>query len=100
MTHSFGFCSASPALDSLFTVQDSQPSSDSDFASVFFFVCVCVSALLEFNQAVIVSRKDPESRKKAIADISERLNSKGYWPQVSSPPSGGKTLWYKKIKKY
>lgn len=41
-----------------------------------------VAALLEFNQSVLVSRKDPESRKKAVAQVTERLTSKGYWPQV------------------
>lgn len=50
-----------------------------------------IGALLEFNQAVLVSRKDPESRKKAIADISERLNSKGYWPQMLMFPEGTTT---------
>lgn len=39
-------------------------------------------ALLEFNQSVLVSRKDPESRRKAVAQLNERLTSKGYWPQV------------------
>lgn len=39
-------------------------------------------ALLEFNQAVLVSRKDPESRRKAVAQLNERLTSNGYWPQV------------------
>lgn len=43
---------------------------------------MCVSALLEFNQAVLVSRKDPESRRKAVAQVRERLTSDGYWPQV------------------
>lgn len=41
-----------------------------------------VAALLEFNQSVLVSRKDPESRKQAVAQVMERLTSKGYWPQV------------------
>ncbi|KAG7264836.1 hypothetical protein CRUP_004379, partial [Coryphaenoides rupestris] len=38
-------------------------------------------ALLEFNQSVVVSRKDPESRRKAVTQIKERLNSNGLWPQ-------------------
>lgn len=59
-------------------------SPSSGFGSIFF----CVSALLEFNQCVLVSRKDPESRKKAVAHISERLTSNGYWPQVSCPRTG------------
>lgn len=48
-------------------------------------VCIFVlslSALLEFNQSVLVSRKDPESRKKCVSQIKERLTSNGYWPQV------------------
>lgn len=56
----------------------------------FVHVCVCVSALLEYNQSVLVSRKDPESRKKAVADISERLTSNGRWPQVSCSTTGWK----------
>ncbi len=64
------------ALDSFFFFLF---GSGSDFLllCVFFF-----SALLEFNQAVLVSRKDPESRKKAVTQVTERLTSNGYWPQV------------------
>ena len=46
-------------------------------------VCCC-PALLGYNQSVVVSRKDPESRKKAVAQIKQRLTSNGYWPQVST----------------
>lgn len=49
---------------------------------IFFISSFCVSALLEFDQAVLVSRKDPESRKKCVSQIKERLTSDGYWPQV------------------
>lgn len=50
---------------------------------VFLFnVSLCVSALLEFNQSVLVSRKDPESRKRTVTQVTERLTSNGYWPQV------------------
>ncbi|KAJ0055965.1 hypothetical protein NL108_017050 [Boleophthalmus pectinirostris] len=41
-----------------------------------------IGALLEFNQSVLVSRKDPQSRKKAVAQLNERLMSNGYWPQM------------------
>lgn len=41
-----------------------------------------IGALLEFNQSVLVSRKDPQSRKKAVAQLNERLTSDGYWPQM------------------
>lgn len=41
-----------------------------------------IGALLEFNQSVLVSRKDPQSRKKAVAQLNERLTSNGYWPQM------------------
>lgn len=50
-----------------------------------------IGALLEFNQAVLVSRKDPESRKKAIAQVTERLTSDGYWPQMLMFPEGTTT---------
>ncbi|CAB1351452.1 unnamed protein product [Coregonus sp. 'balchen'] len=43
-----------------------------------------IGALLEFNQSVMVNRKNPESRKQAVAQIKERLTSNGYWPQASS----------------
>ncbi|MEQ2280432.1 hypothetical protein AMECASPLE_019751 [Ameca splendens] len=47
-----------------------------------------IGALLEFNQSVLVSRKDPESRKKAVTELIERLTSKGYWPQVGCSVGG------------
>ncbi|XP_071757453.2 lysophospholipid acyltransferase LPCAT4 [Centroberyx gerrardi] len=50
-----------------------------------------IGALLEFNQSVLVSRKDPESRKKAVAQITERLTSDGYWPQMLMFPEGTTT---------
>ncbi|XP_063756641.1 lysophospholipid acyltransferase LPCAT4 isoform X2 [Eleginops maclovinus] len=58
-----------------------------------------VGALLEFNQSVMVSRKDPESRRKAVAQVTERLTSGGYWPQDSvrwtyKGTTWVETLWY------
>ncbi|XP_034412735.1 lysophospholipid acyltransferase LPCAT4 [Cyclopterus lumpus] len=50
-----------------------------------------VGALLEFNQSVMVSRTDPESRKKAVAQVTERLTSDGYWPQMLMFPEGTTT---------
>ncbi|KAM4537321.1 lysophospholipid acyltransferase LPCAT4 [Odontesthes bonariensis] len=50
-----------------------------------------IGALLEFNQAVIVSRKDPESRRKAVAQLNERLTSEGLWPQMLMFPEGTTT---------
>lgn len=50
-----------------------------------------IGALLEFNQSVLVSRKDPESRKKAVAQVTERLTSNGYWPQMLMFPEGTTT---------
>uniref|UniRef100_A0A3P9NWE2 Lysophosphatidylcholine acyltransferase 4 n=1 Tax=Poecilia reticulata TaxID=8081 RepID=A0A3P9NWE2_POERE len=50
-----------------------------------------IGALLEFNQSVLVSRKDPESRKMAVAKLIERLTSKGYWPQMLMFPEGTTT---------
>uniref|UniRef100_A0A669EBX9 Lysophosphatidylcholine acyltransferase 4 n=1 Tax=Oreochromis niloticus TaxID=8128 RepID=A0A669EBX9_ORENI len=50
-----------------------------------------IGALLEFNQSVLVSRKDPESRKKAVAQLNERLTSDGYWPQMLMFPEGTTT---------
>ncbi|XP_019966040.1 lysophospholipid acyltransferase LPCAT4 [Paralichthys olivaceus] len=50
-----------------------------------------IGALLEFNQAVLVSRKDPESRRKAVTQLTERLTSDGYWPQMLIFPEGTTT---------
>ncbi|XP_068163781.1 lysophospholipid acyltransferase LPCAT4 isoform X2 [Antennarius striatus] len=50
-----------------------------------------IGALLEFNQAVLVSRKDPESRKKTVTQVTERLTSNGYWPQMLMFPEGTTT---------
>ncbi|CAJ1085895.1 lysophospholipid acyltransferase LPCAT4 [Xyrichtys novacula] len=50
-----------------------------------------IGALLEFNQSVLVSRKDPESRKKAVTQLTERLTSDGYWPQMLMFPEGTTT---------
>uniref|UniRef100_A0A3Q3LA66 Lysophosphatidylcholine acyltransferase 4 n=1 Tax=Labrus bergylta TaxID=56723 RepID=A0A3Q3LA66_9LABR len=50
-----------------------------------------IGALLGFNQSVIVSRNDPESRKKAVAELSDRLTSDGYWPQMLIFPEGTTT---------
>ncbi|XP_073672851.1 lysophospholipid acyltransferase LPCAT4-like [Garra rufa] len=50
-----------------------------------------IGALLEFNQSVLVSRKDPESRKKCVSQISERVTSGGRWPQMLMFPEGTTT---------
>ncbi|XP_056091675.1 lysophospholipid acyltransferase LPCAT4 isoform X2 [Rhinichthys klamathensis goyatoka] len=50
-----------------------------------------VGALLEFNQAVLVNRKDPESRKKCVSQIRERVTSDGHWPQMLMFPEGTTT---------
>ncbi|XP_052353456.1 lysophospholipid acyltransferase LPCAT4 isoform X4 [Oncorhynchus keta] len=50
-----------------------------------------IGALLEFNQSVLVNRKNPESRKRAVVQIKERLTSNGYWPQMLMFPEGTTT---------
>ncbi|XP_063042386.1 lysophospholipid acyltransferase LPCAT4 [Engraulis encrasicolus] len=50
-----------------------------------------IGALLEFNQAVLVNRKDPESRKKCVSQITERVTSNGHWPQMLMFPEGTTT---------
>ncbi|KAB5518397.1 hypothetical protein PHYPO_G00165390 [Pangasianodon hypophthalmus] len=50
-----------------------------------------IGALLEYNQSVLVSRKDPESRRKCVSQIKERLTSNGYWPQMLMFPEGTTT---------
>uniref|UniRef100_A0A8C8RGM3 Lysophosphatidylcholine acyltransferase 4 n=1 Tax=Pelusios castaneus TaxID=367368 RepID=A0A8C8RGM3_9SAUR len=43
-------------------------------------------ALLRFNQAILVSRHDPTSRKKVVEEVKRRATSKGKWPQVRLIP--------------
>ncbi|TRY65513.1 hypothetical protein DNTS_021735 [Danionella cerebrum] len=50
-----------------------------------------IGALLEFNQSVLVSRKDPESRRKCVSQICERVSSEGRWPQMLMFPEGTTT---------
>ncbi|XP_034020816.1 lysophospholipid acyltransferase LPCAT4 [Thalassophryne amazonica] len=50
-----------------------------------------IGALLKFNQSLVVSRQDPESRKKAVTQLKERLSSNGYWPQMLIFPEGTTT---------
>lgn len=57
-----------------------------------------IGALLEFNQSVLVNRKDPESRKNAVAQLNERLSSNGYWPQMLMFPEGTTTNGQELIK--
>ncbi|KAJ8007641.1 hypothetical protein DPEC_G00096280 [Dallia pectoralis] len=50
-----------------------------------------IGALLEFNQAVLVNRKNPDSRRQALMQIKQRLTSNGYWPQMLMFPEGTTT---------
>lgn len=45
---------------------------------------LCVSGFLRCLQPVLVSRKDPDSRKNTILEISNRAKSGGHWQQVRS----------------
>lgn len=51
------------------------------------YMCVCVCAVhpagfVRCLQPVLVSRKDPDSRKNTIQEIESRAKSGGHWPQV------------------
>uniref|UniRef100_A0A8C2D6Y4 Lysophosphatidylcholine acyltransferase 4 n=1 Tax=Cyprinus carpio TaxID=7962 RepID=A0A8C2D6Y4_CYPCA len=50
-----------------------------------------IGALLEFNQSLIVSRKDPQSRKKCVSQICERVTPDARWPQMLMFPEGTTT---------
>ncbi|KAI1888663.1 hypothetical protein AGOR_G00187460 [Albula goreensis] len=50
-----------------------------------------IGALLKFNQAVLVNRTDPQSRRQCVTQLKERLTSKGYWPQILIFPEGTTT---------
>ncbi|XP_028557769.2 lysophospholipid acyltransferase LPCAT4 isoform X2 [Podarcis muralis] len=47
-----------------------------------------IGALLRFNQAILVSRHDPASRKKVVEEVKKRATSQGKWPQVLFFPEG------------
>ncbi|XP_070583231.1 lysophospholipid acyltransferase LPCAT4 isoform X2 [Erythrolamprus reginae] len=47
-----------------------------------------IGALLRFNQAILVSRHDPASRKKVVEEVKKRATSRGKWPQVLFYPEG------------
>ncbi|CAI5671770.1 lysophospholipid acyltransferase LPCAT4 [Oreochromis niloticus] len=50
-----------------------------------------IGALLECNQSVLVSRRDPESRKEAVSELNKRVTSNGSWPQILMFPEGTTT---------
>ncbi|KAF3830357.1 hypothetical protein GH733_004176 [Mirounga leonina] len=41
-----------------------------------------IGALLRFNQAILVSRHDPASRRRVVEEVRRRATSGGKWPQV------------------
>uniref|UniRef100_A0A5F8G1T2 Lysophosphatidylcholine acyltransferase 4 n=1 Tax=Monodelphis domestica TaxID=13616 RepID=A0A5F8G1T2_MONDO len=47
-----------------------------------------IGALLRFNQAILVSRHDPASRRKVVEEVRRRATSRGKWPQVLFFPEG------------
>ncbi|KAM7156269.1 lysophospholipid acyltransferase LPCAT4 isoform 1-T1 [Molossus nigricans] len=47
-----------------------------------------IGALLRFNQAILVSRHDPASRRKVVEEVRRRATSGGKWPQVLFFPEG------------
>ncbi|XP_030609610.1 lysophospholipid acyltransferase LPCAT4-like isoform X2 [Archocentrus centrarchus] len=50
-----------------------------------------IGALLECSQSIMVSRKDPNSRKRVVSEVSQRVTSNGYWPQMLMFPEGTTT---------
>ncbi|KAK1338882.1 hypothetical protein QTO34_019549 [Cnephaeus nilssonii] len=47
-----------------------------------------IGALLRFNQAILVSRHDPASRRRVVEEVRRRATSGGKWPQVLFFPEG------------
>nr|XP_045012442.1 lysophospholipid acyltransferase LPCAT4 isoform X2 [Jaculus jaculus] len=47
-----------------------------------------IGALLRFNQAILVSRHDPASRRRVVEEVRRRATSRGKWPQVLFFPEG------------
>lgn len=45
---------------------------------------LCSPGFLRCVQPVLVSRKDPDSRRNTILEIERRAKSGGRWPQVSA----------------
>uniref|UniRef100_H2ZU27 Lysophosphatidylcholine acyltransferase 4 n=1 Tax=Latimeria chalumnae TaxID=7897 RepID=H2ZU27_LATCH len=44
--------------------------------------------IYHFNQAILVSRQDPASRRKAVEEMKRRANQRGKWPQILVFPEG------------
>ncbi|XP_028933134.1 lysophospholipid acyltransferase LPCAT4 [Ornithorhynchus anatinus] len=47
-----------------------------------------IGALLRFNQAILVNRHDPASRRNVVEEVRRRATSGGRWPQVLFFPEG------------
>ncbi|XP_040476357.1 lysophospholipid acyltransferase LPCAT4 isoform X2 [Ursus maritimus] len=57
-----------------------------------------IGALLRFNQAILVSRHDPASRRRVVEEVRRRATSGGKWPQDTTSwawrgPGVLKVLW-------
>ncbi|KAK1152010.1 lysophospholipid acyltransferase LPCAT4 [Acipenser oxyrinchus oxyrinchus] len=50
-----------------------------------------VGDLLRFNQAIIVSRQDPESRRSCVEELKKRVSASGQWSQILIFPEGTTT---------
>ncbi|RXM27594.1 Lysophospholipid acyltransferase LPCAT4 [Acipenser ruthenus] len=47
--------------------------------------------LLRFNQSIVVSRQDPESRRSCVEELKKRVSASGQWSQVLIFPEGTTT---------
>ncbi|MBZ3885358.1 Lysophospholipid acyltransferase LPCAT4 [Sciurus carolinensis] len=50
-----------------------------------------IGALLRFNQAILVSRHDPASRRRVVEEVRRRATSGGKWPQTPTPHAISRT---------
>ncbi|XP_028649449.2 lysophospholipid acyltransferase LPCAT4 isoform X1 [Erpetoichthys calabaricus] len=50
-----------------------------------------LGALLRFSQSIMVSRQDPESRRKGVEELKRRVCSAGRWSQILIFPEGTTT---------
>ncbi|MBN3276534.1 LPCT4 acyltransferase, partial [Polyodon spathula] len=50
-----------------------------------------VGDLLRFNQAIVVSRQDPESRRSCVEELKKRVSARGQWSQILIFPEGTTT---------
>lgn len=71
-------CKASPTFEEVVAAGINGPGWEPSDSFCPFWT----PALLRFNQAILVSRHDPASRRRVVEEVRRRATSGGKWPQV------------------